>query len=124
MAHILVVDDSPTETHIISMALEKQGHRVSTAVDGNDGINVYKKYSSEIDIIITDIGMPNLSGDQMINIIRGMGKSNLLVIAMSGYLTDSKVYRRDLFNLILSKPVDFRDLLLYIHDLIIESSNV
>ncbi len=62
MAHILVVDDSPTETHIISSALEKQGHRVSVAVDGKDGVE--KATQLMPDLILMDVVMPELNGFQ------------------------------------------------------------
>ena len=62
MAHILVVDDSPTETHIISTALEKQGHRISVAVDGKDGVE--KATQLMPDLILMDVVMPELNGFQ------------------------------------------------------------
>ena len=62
MAHILVVDDSPTETHIISTALEKQGHRISVAVDGKDGVE--KATQIIPDLILMDVVMPELNGFQ------------------------------------------------------------
>ncbi len=62
MAHILVVDDSPTETHIISSALEKQGHRISVAVDGKDGVE--KATQTLPDLILMDVVMPELNGFQ------------------------------------------------------------
>ncbi len=62
MAHILVVDDSPTETHIISTTLEKQGHRVSVAVDGKDGVE--KATQLNPDLILMDVVMPELNGFQ------------------------------------------------------------
>ena len=62
MTHILVVDDSPTETHIISNILEKQGHRVSVAVDGKDGVE--KATQLIPDLILMDIVMPELNGFQ------------------------------------------------------------
>ena len=62
MAHILVVDDSPTETHIISTVLEKQGHRISVAVDGKDGVE--KATQIIPDLILMDVVMPELNGFQ------------------------------------------------------------
>lgn len=62
MAHILVVDDSPTETHIISSALEKQGHRITVAVDGKDGVE--KATQTLPDLILMDVVMPELNGFQ------------------------------------------------------------
>ncbi len=38
MAQILIVDDSPTEIHVLSTILEKLGHKVSTAENGEAGI--------------------------------------------------------------------------------------
>lgn len=62
MAHILVVDDSPTEIHVISVALEKYGHKVSTAIDGNDGVSKATKLVP--DLILMDVVMPELNGFQ------------------------------------------------------------
>ncbi len=62
MAHILVVDDSPTELHIISVALEKHGHKVSTAIDGNNGVEQATKLLP--DLILMDVVMPELNGFQ------------------------------------------------------------
>ncbi|MCP3850869.1 MAG: response regulator [Gammaproteobacteria bacterium] len=62
MAHILVVDDSPTETHIISTVLEKQGHHISVAVNGNDGVKKAKEIIP--DLILMDVVMPELNGFQ------------------------------------------------------------
>ena len=62
MAHILVVDDSPTETHIISTVLEKQGHQISVAVNGKDGVE--KATQIVPDLILMDVVMPELNGFQ------------------------------------------------------------
>ncbi len=62
MAHILVVDDSPTETHILSKILEKQGHTISVAVDGKDGVE--KATQLIPDLVLMDVVMPELNGFQ------------------------------------------------------------
>jgi len=62
MAHILVVDDSPTERHFISKLLEKTGHKVSTADSGEEGVEVARDIHP--DLILMDIVMPGMNGFQ------------------------------------------------------------
>ncbi len=62
MAHILVVDDSPTERHFISKLLEKTGHKVSTADSGEQGVEAAKDMHP--DLILMDIVMPGMNGFQ------------------------------------------------------------
>ncbi len=62
MAHILVVDDSPTERHFISKLLEQTGHKVSTADSGEEGVEAAKDIHP--DLILMDIVMPGMNGFQ------------------------------------------------------------
>ncbi len=62
MAHILIVDDSPTERHFISKLLEQTGHKVSTADSGEEGVEVAK--DTHPDLILMDIVMPGMNGFQ------------------------------------------------------------
>jgi twitching motility two-component system response regulator PilH len=62
MARILIVDDSPTETHKISEILNKHSHEVLTAESGEQGVEVAK---AELpDVVLMDIVMPGLNGFQ------------------------------------------------------------
>ncbi|MES2771355.1 MAG: response regulator [Pseudomonadota bacterium] len=59
---VLVVDDSPTERHLMVELLTKQGYQVSTANSGEEGI---VKAKSELpDLILMDVVMPGLNGYQ------------------------------------------------------------
>lgn len=62
MAHILIVDDSATERHFFSTVLEKNGHRVSQAHDGEEGVAKAKELTP--DLILMDLVMPGLNGFQ------------------------------------------------------------
>lgn len=62
MAQILIVDDSPTEVHILSSMLEKSGHSVLTAANGEDGIAQAK--SAKPALILMDVVMPGMNGFQ------------------------------------------------------------
>jgi len=59
---ILVVDDSPTERHVLVDLLTKNGYKVITAESGEEGI---EKAKSELpDLVLMDVVMPGLNGYQ------------------------------------------------------------
>jgi len=62
MAQILIVDDSPTEAHILKSMLEKSGFEVETAENGTEGIERAKELKP--DLILMDVVMPGLNGFQ------------------------------------------------------------
>ena len=62
MALILIVDDSPTEVHVIRQALEQHGYQTAAAADGAEGIRLAK--SMKPDLILMDIVMPGVNGFQ------------------------------------------------------------
>ena len=58
--NVLIVDDSATDTHLLSEMLKKNGYTVSTAVSGEEGIAKAKK--DKPDLVLMDIVMPGMSG--------------------------------------------------------------
>jgi len=58
--NVLVVDDSPTDQHLIVEILKKNGFAVTTATTGEDGISKAKQ--GKPDLILMDIVMPGMSG--------------------------------------------------------------
>ncbi|MDR2112942.1 MAG: response regulator [Candidatus Accumulibacter sp.] len=59
---ILVVDDSPTERHVMSELLTRNGYQVITAENGEDGVEKAKKQQPHL--ILMDVVMPGLNGYQ------------------------------------------------------------
>ncbi|MBI3774825.1 MAG: response regulator [Gammaproteobacteria bacterium] len=62
MATVLIVDDSPTEVHVLKTMLEKNGYSVISATSGEQGIAVAKERKP--DLVLMDIVMPGLNGFQ------------------------------------------------------------
>ncbi|MFU8897237.1 MAG: response regulator transcription factor [Gammaproteobacteria bacterium] len=62
MATVLIVDDSPTEVHVLSGYLEKHGFAIETAADGGEGIE--KARELKPDLILMDVVMPGMNGFQ------------------------------------------------------------
>ena len=62
MALVLIVDDSPTDVHVMQRALEQGGYRTASAADGSEAIR--KARELHPDLILMDIVMPGLNGFQ------------------------------------------------------------
>ncbi len=62
MAQVLIVDDSPTEIHVLTTILEKNGHSVDTANSGEEGVE--KAKATKPDLILMDVVMPGMNGFQ------------------------------------------------------------
>jgi twitching motility two-component system response regulator PilH len=62
MTCILIVDDSPTEMHVLKSMLEKNGYQTITATSGEQGVEVAK--TEKPDLVLMDVVMPGLNGFQ------------------------------------------------------------
>ncbi len=62
MKHILVVDDSPTESHLMKTYLEKHGYQVSVVTDGSQAVQNARQLKP--DLILMDVVMPGINGFQ------------------------------------------------------------
>jgi twitching motility two-component system response regulator PilH len=62
MALILIVDDSPTEVHVMQIALERHGFQTAAAANGAEGIKKAKEMKP--DLIFMDVVMPGINGYQ------------------------------------------------------------
>ncbi|MCD6335340.1 MAG: response regulator [Candidatus Latescibacterota bacterium] len=65
---VLVADDSSTVRKFVSFAVKSMGHRVITATDGMDALE--KLPDAEVDLVITDLNMPNMNGYELIDSLR------------------------------------------------------
>ena len=67
---ILVVDDSPTLVKFVSYSLKSSGYEVVGACDGMDALEKVSHRESDIDLVITDLNMPNIDGYELIATLR------------------------------------------------------
>ena len=119
MARILVVDDSPTETHQMVNTLARQGHQVLTAATGSDGVTMAS--AEQPDVILMDVVMPGINGFQATRqITRNNDTSHIPVVIISSKNQDAdKVWgERQGACGYLTKPVDDRTLIKTVNGLI------
>lgn len=65
---VLTVDDSPTIRQALQIALEEAGYEVLEATDGVEALRTLEIES--IDMVVTDLNMPNMNGVELIRAIR------------------------------------------------------
>jgi CheY-like chemotaxis protein len=86
---ILLVEDEDILLESLSILLEGNGYHVLTARDGEEAVDVYRSKHGEIALVVTDIGLPKLSGwDAFLQMKRI--NPNVKAIVSSGYL-DPKI---------------------------------
>ena len=100
MEHILVVDDDGCVLDSVRCFLQHVGYEVETASSGQEGISLIDS-GNEYDLVITDIRMPGMSGNELAKHIRNSDWTYTPIIAITGYhdAVDQK-----LFDGILLKP--------------------
>lgn len=83
MKKILIIEDDSDSSEMLSMLLEFQGHSVTCAALGRTGITAAK--SAAPDVIITDLGLPDMDGLEVIReLMNSIGMLNCSIIALTG----------------------------------------
>ena len=92
---ILLVDDQEPVREVAKDMLEALGYEVITAADGLDGISRYRDLWREIDLVILDMVMPNLSGGDCFRRMKEINPKARVVLS-SGYSMDGAI--QDVMN--------------------------
>ncbi|RXJ60524.1 HD domain-containing phosphohydrolase [Candidatus Marinarcus aquaticus] len=115
---LLYVEDEEFIRNELTSVFEMIAHKVIVATDGQEGFEAFKK--NDVDLIITDINMPNMNGFEMLKAIREI-RSDVPAIILSAYSQSDfirKANEIDSINEYLIKPVDISLLLNKINKII------
>lgn len=80
MSLIMIVDDSPTEVHVMKTALEKHGFQTMSASDGTECLSLVKQVQP--DLIFMDVVMPGLNGFQATRTLSRDPKTRSIPVVM------------------------------------------
>ncbi|MBF0503010.1 MAG: PAS domain S-box protein [Candidatus Riflebacteria bacterium] len=114
---VLVVEDEPGILKLCNMMLHQLGYKVITAATPDNAIRLATEYVGKIDILITDIIMPEMNGRNLAARIQSLFPG-IKVLFMSGYTADVITQRGVLegdINFIL-KPFSMRELAIKVRD--------
>jgi PAS domain S-box-containing protein len=82
---ILLVEDEEMLRNLAEVVLASKGYSVLTARDGEEGVALYAERRETIHLVICDLGLPKLDGEEVVRRIRGLNSSARVVIA-SGFI--------------------------------------
>ncbi|MHB0858785.1 MAG: response regulator transcription factor [Anaerolineae bacterium] len=77
-ARVLVVDDEPLITQVVSAYLESAGYEVATALDGSSGLGALRTYHP--DIVILDVVLPELDGLELLTQLRRESSAYVIML--------------------------------------------
>ena len=108
---ILLVEDEPAVRYATAEFLRLQGYRVLEAKDGLDALSVSGEYRGRIDLVITDVVMPNMSGGELATKLRNLRPQTKLMF-VSGYPGKTVLNHKvlDLETNFLQKPFTLKQL--------------
>jgi two-component system, cell cycle sensor histidine kinase and response regulator CckA len=121
---ILLVEDEEMLLDVMINILEEKGYTVLLARNGQEGLDLYLKYRKNIALVLTDLGLPGISGIELFDKIREIDPHMHVVLA-SGYIEpgDKSKYLAAGIDGFITKPYDPSELLLMIRELIDKKRN-
>jgi len=87
--NILIVEDDFSVRNLAALTLKRVGYKVHEAESGGDGYLLCKSLEKPLDLIVSDVIMPNMGGPEMIELIRRELWPNIKVLYISGYTDDA-----------------------------------
>lgn len=102
-AKILVIEDDEEVRQLLFDILSSKGHKVTIASHGKEGIDIFQK--KHFDIVLTDLGMPRLSGWEVTKAIKELDPDSIVILVSGwGIQIDDAMVKNYKVDFIINKP--------------------
>ena len=101
---VLLVEDDPEVRTLFTAFLRDAGYVVRDAGDGQEALETFERYADDIDVVVTDVVMPNVSGPSLVSALRAR-KPDVRVLFVSGYTDQLELGAGDPLATHVTKPV-------------------
>ena len=108
MANVLVVDDESAIVQLLKLVLTQYGCTVLSASGGVEALMLFSSYRSTIDLLLTDVAMPGMTGVELVERVRAIDPG-VAILLMSGSVPEDTKIPDDLR--VLKKPFLPRELI-------------
>ena len=121
---ILFVDDEVSLVKMAKRRLEMQGYQVEAKIDPVEAIELFRSKPDRFDLIITDMTMPNMTGDKLAKEILSI-RPDMPIILCSGFSEkiDAEKARALGIRKYIEKPLDMSDFVVALHKVLDEAKS-
>ncbi len=121
---ILLADDEDHVRDMFERTLTRNGYRVISAANGSLALGIYREKTEEIDLVILDLIMPEMGGEQCLEEILKLNPAAKVFVASgySGKITSNKIMEAGAIGF-LAKPFDVRDFLREVRKILDETGS-
>ena len=84
---VLLIEDEPDVLRMTETMLSRYGYTVLSARDGKEGLDQFRREQERIDLILLDLSMPRMSGQEFLNVIRAESPCPRIIVS-TGHLHD------------------------------------
>lgn len=109
MKHILIIEDDKVILKFIKLALETNGYQVSGTEQGTIGLNIILNQNP--DLILLDLGLPDIDGMQVIDEVRKIKTTPIIVVSARGRENDKVIALDRGANDYVTKPFNISEVL-------------
>ncbi len=122
--HIFLVDDEENIVKTSQTILERYGYKVTSFYDGVSALKAFKENPNQFDLVITDLAMPNISGDKLsLELIKI--RSDIPILLYTGFsdsISEKKAACLGIMGF-LYKPIVIKDLISKIREVLDKNNN-
>lgn len=108
---VLVVEDDDNLRRGVARMLQHLGHRVRTAADGVEAVDLLRRHVGEVDIVLLDVNMPRLGGIAALEALRAVSPAVKVILSTGTPDADLDPALRARANVLLPKPFSFQQLI-------------
>jgi len=110
MAKILIVEDEKKISRILKLQLERKNHEITIIENGIDALNEIHKKRDFYDLMLLDLGLPSMEGNEVCKNVRKISKVPIIVVSAKNNVEEKVDLLKSGANDYVTKPFDFLEL--------------
>lgn len=110
MGKILIVEDEKKISRILKLQLERQNHEITIIENGIDALNEIDKKRDFYDLMLLDLGLPSMEGNEVCKNVRKISKVPIIVVSAKNNVEEKVDLLKSGAIDYVTKPFDFLEL--------------